>query len=467
MNVDNFDLRKGVKKVGLQVQTNPKSVGVVGLDTEGLTAAAVLSEIGHSVRMIGRTDAQIKTARAGLFATDEYALECALIRGKSTKRLNFTSDLVAQVLNSDALFLTDHKAGDFEAREGFLDKSVINQIAETLKERTSFLPIVIVSSGHDFVEIDTLLKALESISNKKCGSDFGLALLSVPMFVGSAYEDFWSVSEIDLGVSDEKTEAILKDIFTPIMLRVSISSIAEVKLLQKGAALWQMMRVSFLSEYCRLANTIDQKHAFSGNVASKIFDRYCGDGADRINSMIAGCSTSKTRAQRLADIVATGNGNFPFLRAVVSSSHSQILEALAFLERLDVRRIGFLGLRDRAGDRSLSSSPYLALMVMLKDAGKVTGYCDNGLAEHHLNSLNADLSPVPGLFDEEIKGFLETCRFNRANEVAETHDAILLCSNRPSYLSAAKKMAESKPVIDLCGGLLSENVNNITTMPFN
>ena len=466
MNADNYNLRKDVVSANSGMKANSKYVGVVGLDTEGLTTAAILAEIGHSVKMIGRSNAQIRSARAGLFTTDEYALECALIRGKSAKRLNFTSDLIAQTLNSEVLFLTKHLVIE-RGSEEVLDEGVIHQLARALRKRSSFLPIVIVSSGHDFLEIDPLIEMLKSLSGKTYGEDFGVALLSVPMFVGSAYEDFWSVSEIDLGVSDTKTEAILKEVFIPIMERISISSIAEVQLLQKGSALWQMMRVSFLSEYCRLANSIDQEHAFSGNVASKIFDRYCSDGVSRINSMVAGCSTSKSRAEKLSDIVSTGNGNFPFLRAVVSSSHSQILEALAFLEGLDVRRIGFLGLRDRAGDRSLSSSPYLALMMMLKDAGKITGYCDNGLGEHHFNNLNANLSPVPGLIDEGIKGFLETCRFNRANEVTETHDVILLCSNRPSYLSAAKKMAKSKPIIDLCGGLLSENTHNITTMPFN
>ncbi len=465
MNVDDFNLGNQVSKPQLTNKSAKKLISVLGIDTIGLAAAAFFAEIGHCVYAIGKSDAQARTASAGLFVTDEYALGSSLVRNQSARRLRFGSDLKSQVLNSDILFLTKHACVEKYTDDVVFNEDTLNAIAEALRLRSSFLPIVLISNSSDIVEFTKLQNTLEKLSGKLCGQEFGFAVLSIPMFVGSAYEDFWQAGEVDLGVSDSVTNSLLKEFFKPIIERVSVSSLEELQMLQQGTALWQMMRVSFLSEYCRMGNMYDKAGAARAIV--KILDRHCKDGPDRINSVASGWETSQTKAKQISAIVGPEIANFPFLRAVVSAAHSQILEALAFLEKLEVGRIGFLGIRDRAGDRSLSSSPFLALMVMLRDTGKITGYCDSGLADCHVQSLDANLSPVPGLLNGDTKFFLENNRFNQAKDVTDAHDAILLCSNRPSYVSAVKKMTATKPVIDLCGGLLKENMSNLTTMPFN
>jgi hypothetical protein len=438
------------------------TVAVLGQDTPGMRYAALVTACGHSVISVGSDEKQVSLVRAGLKSLGEPKIEQALSRAQFERRLTFSADLDHVILRADVIILTmlDGKAAS-------AIKENLKEIGKALKARSSFVTLIMGLDLPTCISIGQIKSVLEEKSGKKCGLGFGLGLINNMSWSGREPFEYSGHKPTDIGVTDQTTTFIAKQLFKNKIHRLNIVSLREAELLQRGTDLWQMMRGAFISEFARFGHSRDGDSKVTMKVLDTLMQRYSGNVDNYTPPIRNGSETNHTR---IIDYLRDNGGDtesFPYLNALARVTQAEIMGALSYIEALDGNKVGFLGLRDRAGDRPLSTSPYLTLMLLLQDAGTETGYCDFGLTDDHIKGADMNVAPIPGLTKIDLGNRLTTSRFSHTHGLIEDHDVILLCSYSEPYIRAAKRSAASKPVIDLCGGMIGSDCGNVTVMPFN
>jgi len=438
------------------------TVAVLGQDTPGMRYAALAASCGHAVISVGSDEKQVALVRAGLKPFGEPKIEQALSKAQIERRLTFSAELDHVILRADAIILTM-----LEGREASAIKNGLEEIAKALKARSSFVPLFVGMDLPTCFGIGQIKSVLEEKSGKKCGLGFGLGIINNMPLPDQEPTEWSSRVTTDIGVTDQTSTSIAKQLFNSKIHHLNIVSLKEAELLQRGTDLWQMMRGAFVSEFARLGHSRDGDSKVTMKVLDTLMQRCLGNVDNYTPRIRNGSETNHTRIIDYLRDNGGGTESFPYLNALARVTQAEIMGALSHIEALGGNKVGFLGLRDRAGDRPLSTSPYLTLMLLLQDAGTKTGYYDYGLTDDHITGADMNAAPIPGLTKIDLGKRLTASRFSHTHGLIEDHDVILLCSYREPYIRAAKRSAASKPVIDLCGGMIGSDCGNVTVMPFN
>jgi len=186
-------------------------ISVIGAGYVGLTTAACLAEIGHSVRCADNDEIKLALLRNGQLPFFEPHLEYVVSRNCNAGRLQFETTEKA-VAGAEVIFIC---VGTPPLENGEADLSAVANVALTIAQRTTGYCLVIEKSTVPVQTGAQLKRQLQLYAGKGLKCD----LVSNPEFLreGSAIQDFFHPDRIVIGVEREEAAAQLREIYRPIL----------------------------------------------------------------------------------------------------------------------------------------------------------------------------------------------------------------------------------------------------------
>ena len=186
-------------------------ISVIGAGYVGLTTAACLAEIGHSVRCADNDERKLGLLQNGQVPFFEPHLEDIVHRNRAGGRLQFEVTESA-VTGAEAIFIC---VGTPPLENGEADLSAVANVARTIGQRVKGHCVVIEKSTVPVQTGQQLKRQLQLYANNGIRCD----LVSNPEFLreGSAIEDFFHPDRVVIGVAREEAAAQLREIYRPIL----------------------------------------------------------------------------------------------------------------------------------------------------------------------------------------------------------------------------------------------------------
>ena len=249
-------------------------ISVVGTGYVGLVTGGCLGEIGHEVVCTDSDEAKLRTLESGRLPIYEPGLEGVIAKARKAGRLRFCLDTSKAVDFGDAVFIC---VGTPPLPNGDADLSAIDQVAR-LVATSARSPKLVIEKSTVPAQTGQELKRALSVYGRKSGVAFRVA--SNPEFLreGTAVSDFLHPDRIVVGVEDEESERLLKEIYRPVLERKFNCPVHSPACPQASAPAWLVTTINS-------AELI--KHASNSFLALKIsYANMVADLAERLGADI-------------------------------------------------------------------------------------------------------------------------------------------------------------------------------------
>lgn len=186
-------------------------IGVIGAGYVGLTTAACLAEIGHSVCCADNDMEKLASLKAGKLPFFEPHLDVLVERNRTSRRLEFTTTVDA-IDHGEALFIC---VGTPPRENGEADLSAIESVARQIAQRARGFRLVIEKSTVPVQTAQRLSKHLRIYATNKLDYD----VVSNPEFLreGSAVEDFFHPDRIVVGADSPRAVTLMQEVYQSVL----------------------------------------------------------------------------------------------------------------------------------------------------------------------------------------------------------------------------------------------------------
>jgi UDPglucose 6-dehydrogenase len=350
-------------------------ISIIGAGYVGLTTAACLSELGHSVTCADIDPQRLDLLRAGRLPLFEPGLDELIGRGRRRRRLRFGDSVPESWADAQAIFLA---VGTPSRADGAIDLSFIEAAARQVAPGLRPDAVLVVKST---VVAGTARRLREIVAEAKGGLDFSIA--SNPEFLreGSAVEDFMNPDRIVIGTDDPRARKVLESIYAPLLDRdvpCVRTTTLNAELIKYAANAFLALKIGFINEIADLCEAI------GGDVAAISegmgLDRRIGSAFLAAGPGFGGsCFPKDTRA-----LAAIGRSHGAPLHSVETLVRRNEERKSAVARRiLDLlgdapagSRIALCGVAFKANTDDVRESAALAIIPALQSAGYIVAAHD-------------------------------------------------------------------------------------------
>ena len=233
-------------------------VCIIGAGYVGLVTAACFAQLGHTVCCVEKSEQKLKMLLENKIPIYEPGLEELVIKNRNKNQLSFTNDINVGLADASIVFIA---VGTPQDEDGSADLSYVLSAAKEIGE-TIHQDILVVNKST--VPVGTGQKVYNVISEqlkirKKTDLEFDVA--SNPEFLkeGDAIDDFFRPDRIVLGVRQEKSEKILKNLYAHFVKNgnpILVMDILSAELTKYAANAMLATRISFMNEISKLCDTV-------------------------------------------------------------------------------------------------------------------------------------------------------------------------------------------------------------------
>ncbi len=232
-------------------------ISIFGTGYVGLVTGTCFSEMGNDVICADLDEKKVQLLKDGVSPIYEPGLE-ALVRSNSKAgRLNFTTDLVKAVKNSEFLFIA---VGTPPGEDGSADLKYVLQVAKTIAQNINEDKIIINKST---VPVGTAAKIKKVIQTEQAahGLSFKFDVVSNPEFLkeGSAIEDCLKPDRVVIGVESEKAKKMMTRLYSSFLKNgrpLFITDLLSSEMIKYAANSMLATRISFMNELSRLCEKV-------------------------------------------------------------------------------------------------------------------------------------------------------------------------------------------------------------------
>ena len=237
-------------------------IAVIGVGKLGLCTAVCLASAGYKVVGLDNRQAHVDALVSGKAPFFEKDLDIYLETYRDA--LTFTTRPDEAIVESDVSFIiVPTPSGADGAFSNRFVLAVLNDIAPTLKARTAYHVVNIVSTVMPGTCRDVFAPYIEAVAGKRVGEEIGLTYNPEFIAIGSVIRDFLNPDVVLIGESDERSGAIIDEIYRrtctnrPYITRTSLIN-AEIAKLSINC--YCTMKISFannLGNICSRVNGAD------------------------------------------------------------------------------------------------------------------------------------------------------------------------------------------------------------------
>jgi UDPglucose 6-dehydrogenase len=348
-------------------------LSVIGLGYLGATHAVCMADLGYDVVGLDVDAARVEALTSGKVPFFEPGLDELLAKVLPTGRLRFTTsyDEIANV--ADVHFLcvgTPQRKGEYAADVSYVDAAV-----ESLAARLH-RPCVVV--GKSTVPVGTA----ERVAERFAGLDVELVWNPEFLREGWAIEDTLHPDRLVFGVTSERGETAMREVFAPIIdsgVPVVVTDLATAQLVKTAANAFLATKISFINamaEVCEVVHADVKKLSEALSYDERIGGRFLHAGL----GFGGGCLPKDIRAFMARAGELGVDQALTFLTevdAINQRRRARMVDLTRELldDSLSGRRIGVLGAAFKPHSDDIRDSPALDVATRLHRAGaQVTVY---------------------------------------------------------------------------------------------
>ncbi len=346
---------------GPALSPTPLQVAVLGAGYVGLTTAACLAGLGHSVVCTDHVAARVEGLAQGTSPLFEPGLEALVRKGLAAGRLSFNPDNGAAASEADVVILCLPTP---EGADGRADLAALQDAATEIGPR--------LRPGAVVVDKSTVpVGSCRDVAGWLGRDD--VAVVSNPEFLreGSALADFFHPDRVVIGADDPQAAAKVTDLYRSLdttILTMGPESAELVKYASNGCLATKLSFANQIATLCEL-------------VRADVADVIKGMGGDRrIGPLFLepgpgwGGSCFPKDTEALMWIARDAGLDFALLRAVVESNQAHGTRLVDRIEELAGgsvrgRTVALWGLTFKASTDDRRASPSLAIAAQLRERG--------------------------------------------------------------------------------------------------
>ena len=355
----------------------------IGSGYVGQVNAVSAAHYGHEVILRDIDQIKVDSINKGvptIFEKDLKDMMADLVLDKT--KFKATLDIQEAVSSTDVSFIcvgTPDKGG-------MIDLSYIQQVSqeigEVLKTKDSFHVVVVKSTVVPGTTLTTVKPLVEKYSGKIAGKDFGIAMNPEFLREGVAVDDCLHPDSIVIGIQDNKTKQILREIYAWAPdERITFVGINAAEAIKYAKNSFLAMKLSFANEWANFCDAI-------GIDAQEVLHAI---GADkRISPMFLrngpgyGGSCFPKDVDAIVQAGQVHHSPFRILEEVVAVNQKQYLHLIDLVQKqmgpVLRRKVGILGLSFKPDTDDTRESPALRIISFLVSQGcDIKAYCPQGM----------------------------------------------------------------------------------------
>ena len=359
-------------------------ISVVGTGYVGLVSGVCLADKGHRVICVDLDEAKVAQINAGQSPIHEDGLD-ALLQANIGSRLTATTDLADAVANSSLTIIAVGTPFDGSAIDTSYIEAAAKAIGALLRDKESFHTVVVKSTVVPGTTDEVVLPILEQASGKRAGHDFGVSMNPEFLREGSAIGDFMEPDRIVYGGTDERTFAVLNELYSVF------ANVDKIHTTNKTAEMIKYTANSLLATLISFSNEIGNLCTGLGGI--DVVDVMKGVHLDKRLSPVlengervvptittfieAGCgfggSCFPKDVKALISHGQKAGQEMNILQSVIDLNHAQPLRLLSLLgkhfDSLQGLKIAVLGLAFKPGTDDMRESPAIPVVRALHEQG--------------------------------------------------------------------------------------------------
>ena len=229
---------------------------MVGTGYVGLVTGVCFSNTGNHVICLDVDQGKIDKLKAGICPIYEPGLTELMERNVAAKRLEFTTDKAKAYKDADMIFVCVGTPSD---ERGHTDLKYVNAAADDIAEVLKGLgpkqtPKVIVMKST--VPVGTTLAVRDRI-RARAGKEIPFRVADNPEFLkeGAAIDDFNKPDRVVVGVEDEATGNLFKDLYDPFVRNghpIYLMDVVSAEMVKYASNNFLATKISFINEMANL-----------------------------------------------------------------------------------------------------------------------------------------------------------------------------------------------------------------------
>ena len=238
------------------------NITIIGTGYVGLVTGTCFAEIGHNILCVDCDETKVKLLQEGGIPIYEPGLEEMAKKNVAEGRLNFTASTAEGVEKSDVIFIAVPTP---PLDDGSVDLSFIERVARDIANAMTSYKVVVDKST---VPVKTGEKVADTIK-RYCKADCDFDVISNPEFLreGFAVEDLMNPDRIVVGLTSNKPEAAMREIYEPFNAPIIFTDINSAELIKHAANSFLAMKISYINA---VAAICEASGANVGEVANGI-----------------------------------------------------------------------------------------------------------------------------------------------------------------------------------------------------
>jgi UDPglucose 6-dehydrogenase len=344
-----------------------KNIAVIGTGYVGLVTGACLAELGNNVVCVDTDSKKIAGLRAGKMPFFEPGLQELVARNARAERIVFATDATPAIAAASVVFIA---VGTPMGEDGHADLQYVREAARSIACALSDGDHkVVVNKSTVPVETGDLVAAI--IRESVQASD-AVSVVSNPEFLreGSAISDFMQPDRIVIGVSDERSAQVMKELYAPLAAQIFVTDVRTAEMIKYTANAFLATKISFVNEIANICAKVgaDVKAVVAAAGAdSRIGTAFLNPGLGFGGS----CFPKDLKA--LSKIAESYGVRPAILQAVLDVNERQISNLTLQLEELlgglRGKHVAVFGLAFKPNTDDVRESPAIHLIESLIAAG--------------------------------------------------------------------------------------------------
>lgn len=232
-------------------------ISIVGTGYVGLVTGTCFSEMGNKVYCIDNDKQKIEKLKNGEIPIYEPGLQEMVKRNYEEGQLNFTTDIKEGLENTNICFIA---VGTPMDEDGSADLHYVLEVAKDIGKYMIHDMIIVDKST---VPVGTAEKVKLNVQEQLDlrNVSFNFKVVSNPEFLkeGSAIEDCMRPDRIVIGVEDDKTKDIMKQLYAPFIRnrdRFIIMDIKSAEMTKYASNAMLATRISFMNEMANICERV-------------------------------------------------------------------------------------------------------------------------------------------------------------------------------------------------------------------
>lgn len=419
-------------------------ISIFGMGYVGAVCSACLAKRGNNIIGVDVSEQKVSMIANGKSPIVEQGLNELLEEGVKANCITATTDYYSAIQRSDISMVCVPTPS---LKNGNLNTDYIaevcREIGTAIKDKPSRHTVIIRSTVLPGTVSEIVIPTLEKYSGKTAGKDFGVGVNPEFLRESTAIFDYDNPPMTVVGVLDETTGNLLKQLYSDLDAPFICEDIAVAEMIKYSCNVWHALKVSFANEIGSIAKSVNVD-------GRRVMSVVCEDKKLNLSSYYmkpgfafgGSCLPKDVRA--LSYRAKQLDVETPVISSIMQSNDAHIERAFDLVKSTNVKKVAMLGLSFKAGTDDLRESPFVILAEKLIGKGYDLSILDRNVKYASVHGSNKEYinNHIP-----HISSLLE----DTPHKVTSEAELVLLCNGDKAYESILADLPASTKVIDLHG----------------